>query len=95
MQAVVSGLGITDAAAVVPGTEAKIEGVSLANQTAGLFPEFHAMNLEDVELAILGRSGTMAKEDAQYVAAKDPVVRVPEKLIRADVEDPRPASRRW
>lgn len=63
----------------------KIGAFSLTAQNADLFPAFKAGNLEDVELAILGRSGTMAKEDAQYVAAKGPVVRVPEKLIRRDV----------
>jgi hypothetical protein len=65
--------------------DAKLGAFSLTAQNADLFPAFKEGMLEDVELAILGRSGTMAKEDAQYVAAKGPVVRVPEKLIRRDV----------
>lgn len=84
LEKVVAGLGATTAGAVLPGG-ADIGAFSLTTQNAGLFPEFSGMNLEDIELAILGRSGTMAKEDAQYVAAKGPVQRVPEKLIRADV----------
>jgi len=63
----------------------KLSAFALTAQNADLFPAFKAGTLEDVELAILGRSGTMSKEDAQYVAAKGPVVRVPEKLIRRDV----------
>lgn len=84
LEKVVAGLGTTTAGAVLPGG-AKIGAFSLTTQNAELFPSFAGLNLEDVELAILGRSGTMAKEDAQYVAAKGPVQRVPEKLIRRDV----------
>lgn len=81
---VVAGLGVTTDGAVLPGG-VKLGAFSLTTPNAELFPDFAGLNLEDVELAILGRSGTMAKEDAQYTAKGSPVERVPEKLVRSDV----------
>lgn len=83
MRRTVAGFGLSEAEAVIPH-EAELDAVSLTAQTAGLFPEFSAVNVRDVELAILGHAGAMAKEDAQY-QAKDGVERkIPQHLERAD-----------
>lgn len=85
LERVVAGLGTTTTGAVLPGG-AKISAFSLTTQTAGLFIDDANLNVQDVELAILGRSETLAKMDAQYVAKGGPSERVPEKLVRADTK---------
>jgi hypothetical protein len=84
VQRMMDAFGEEHAAGVVPnGT--KIHGFSLTTPNASLFGEADDRNLRDVELAILGRAGTIAKSDAQYEAKDGLPEQIPEDLVRADV----------
>ena len=84
MRRTVAGFGLTEGEAVIPH-EADIKAVEITGQTAGLFPSFAALNLRDVEMAILCHAGTTAKQDAQFVPKDGVETKVPQHLERADV----------
>lgn len=75
----------TETAEIVHPKGAKVYAVELTAQSASLFPEFAQLNLQNVELAILGHAGTTAKPDPQYQAKDGVEVKVPQHLERADL----------
>ena len=80
---VVNGIGIDRDGGLLPNG-AKVHGFSLVNPTAGLFMDDAQLTSQAVALALLGRGGSLVKEDAQYPSPIE--AEVPESLVRADVE---------
>jgi hypothetical protein len=80
--AVVNGIGINREGGILPHG-GKLSGFPLVTPTASFFFEDAQLTERSVAYALLGRGGTLAKEDAQYPSPVE--AEVPEALVRADV----------
>lgn len=80
---VVNGIGIDREGGLLPNG-ALLQGFSVATPTASLFLDDAQLTERAVALALLGRAGSLGKEDAQYPSPIE--ADVPEDLIRADVK---------
>jgi len=78
-EAVVAGMGVTAAGAVLPGGTT-LTGFAFTTPTAHFYVDDAQLTERAVALAVLGRAGALGKTDAQYPSPVE--AEVPEDLVR-------------